>query len=665
VSDRPCEFIFRSDIELDRFDVLSHQSFREVAVKFLLAVLCIAMLLPCVRPATAQPYSQVIVFGDSNVDAGYYKMLSSPGGGTTYNSLWPTAVAHGAGAPTTSPGLVYPQYLAGYLGLTANPSNATGGTNYATSGAKNVASNTAANGGFTAAIPTHNQMSNYLSAHGGMADSQALYLIHSGDNDVTYAAGDSGTSPPPNPDDYVMEAAEDLGGDILILKNAGAQHIIVAGLAYDYPTGNSPDAVNRRALKLLYTQTLFQNLTQIGVPYVPANIDSVRLAISANPSNYGFTSIGTGAGQMACTQPAGVTSAWALLCSSDPSSPSTWVSATAPQIDLFADDQHLATAGQLLMARFLRNLVVPWAAVHDVNGDGKSDLVWRDSGGDVAIWEMNGAAVIANGPLGNVPTTWSIVAVRDFNSDGKFDLLWRDGSGNTSIWFMNGTTVASTASLGNIPIAWKVAGTGDFNADGYGDILWEDGSGNLAVWLLGAGGQVTSTGGIGNVPPATWSVVGIADFNGDGKSDILWRDTSGNTAIWFMNGTAVSSAAGIGNIPTTWSVAGTGDFNNDGYSDILWKDGSGDMAVWLMSGANVSSTGGFGPVPPSTFTLAAVGDFNGDGKSDLIWRDTSGNTSVWYMNGAAVSSPPSSATFQTTGRSSRPTPTEPGRRRVA
>ena len=607
-------------------------------MRFLLAVLFAATILPGARPATAQPYSQVIVFGDSNVDAGYYKMLSSPGGGTTFNSLWPTAVADGAGAPTSAPGLVYPQYLAGYFGLTANPSNTAGGTNYATSGAKNVTINSAATGGFGAAIPTHNQISNYLSAHGGVADSQALYVIHSGDNDVTYAAGDSGTGPPPDPGSYVIEAAEDLGGDILILKKAGAQHIVVAGLAYDYPTGSSADAVNRRALKLSYTNTLFQNLTQIGVPYIPANIDSLRLAISANPSNYGFTSVGTGAGQMACTQPAGVTTAWALLCSSNPSSPSTWVSATTPQIDLFADDQHLATAGQRLMSRFFRNLVLPWAAVHDVNGDGKSDLVWRNTNGDVAIWEMNGAAISATGGLGNVGGTWSIVAVRDFNSDSKFDLLWRDNSGNTAIWFLNGTTIASTASFGNIPSIWNVAGTGDFNGDGYGDILWEDSSGNLAVWLLGSGGQISSTGGLGNLPPATWSVVGIADFNGDGKSDILWRDTGGNTAIWFMNGTAVSSAAGLGTIPIAWSVKGTGDFNNDGYSDIVWEDTSGNVAVWLMKGASITSLGSFGPVSPATWTLVAIGDFNGDGKSDIFWRDTAGNLAVWFMNGTTVSS---------------------------
>ncbi len=608
-------------------------------MRTLLAISFLAMLLLHSPQSLAQPYSQVIVFGDSNVDAGYYKMLSSPGGGTTFNSLWPSAVAHGAGAPTTSPGMVYPGYLAAYFGLTANPSNATGGgTNYATSGAKNVMPNTSANGGFTAAIPTHNQMSNYLSAHGGVADGQALYVIHSGDNDVTYAAGDSGTGPfPADPNAYVTEAAEDLGGDILILKNAGAQHIIVAGLAYDYPTGNSTDAINRRALKLLYTNTLFQNLIQIGVPYVQADIDLVRLRISANPSNYGFTSIGTGAGQMACTQPTGVTSAWALLCSQSGDGGPSSFTPPAQLTDLFADDQHLAYAGQLLMSRFFRNLVVPWAAVHDVNGDGKSDIYWRSDSGDVAIWEMNGAAVTAAAVLGNVGGTWAIAAVRDFNSDGKFDLLWRDGSGNTAIWFLNGTAIASTAYLGNIP-NWNVIGTGDFNGDGFGDILWQDTSGNVAVWLFGSGGQVSSTGGLGNISIAAWSVVGIADFNGDGKSDILWRDSGGNLAIWFMNGAAISSTAGLGSVPAIWSVKGTGDFNNDGDADIVWQDTSGDVAVWLMSGANISSTGSLGLVPTSTWTLASVGDFNGDGNSDLLWRDTSGNLAVWFMNGTAISS---------------------------
>jgi hypothetical protein len=49
-------------------------------------------------------------------------------------------------------------------------------------------------------------------------------------------------------------------------------------------------------------------------------------------------------------------------------------------------------------------------------------------------------------------------------------------------------------------------------------------------------------------------VAQTGDYDGDGKSDLVWRDIAGNTAIWFMNGTAVSLAAGVGNIPTTWTV---------------------------------------------------------------------------------------------------------------
>ena len=75
---------------------------------------------------------------------------------------------------------------------------------------------------------------------------------------------------------------------------------------------------------------------------------------------------------------------------------------------------------------------------------------------------MNGASVLSSGGLGNVPTTWSIVQTGDYNGDGMSDLLWRDTSGDTSMWFMNGTTVSSTGAVGNISTVWTVQGV---NAD--------------------------------------------------------------------------------------------------------------------------------------------------------------------------------------------------------
>src|SRR5271169_1547511 len=84
----------------------------------------------------------------------------------------------------------------------------------------------------------------------------------------------------------------------------------------------------------------------------------------------------------------------------------------------------------------------------------------------------------------SAPTTWTIVEIGDFDGDGKSDWLWHDTSGNVAIWFMNGTVVTQSSGVGNVSTAWSVVGTGDFNGDGKGDILWHDTSGNVAVWLM-------------------------------------------------------------------------------------------------------------------------------------------------------------------------------------
>src|SRR5208282_4401138 len=126
---------------------------------------------------------------------------------------------------------------------------------------------------------------------------------------------------------------------------------------------------------------------------------------------------------------------------------------------------------------------------HDFNGDGYSDITWRDTSGDVAIWLMNGTSILnptASYVATVSPSTWSIVGQRDFNGDGKADILWHDTSGDVAIWEMNGATILNPTAtyVATVSTAWSIVGTGDFNGDGRADLLWHDTSGDVAIWLM-------------------------------------------------------------------------------------------------------------------------------------------------------------------------------------
>jgi FG-GAP-like repeat/Bacterial pre-peptidase C-terminal domain len=280
---------------------------------------------------------------------------------------------------------------------------------------------------------------------------------------------------------------------------------------------------------------------------------------------------------------------------------------------------------------------------HDFNGDGFSDITWRDSSGNTVIWEMNGTAVLnPNGSfVSSVPGQWAIVGQRDFNGDGKADLLWRDTSGNVAIWEMNGTAVlnGNSSFVTNVPTNWSVAGTGDFNADAKGDIVWQDKSGNVAIWEMNGTTVLNQNSSFVANVPGQWSIKGTGDFNGDGKTDILWQDTSGNVAIWEMNGTSILNANSsfVSKVGAQWSIKGTGDFNGDGISDILWQDSSGNVAIWEMNGIILlNPNSSFVANVAGAWSIQLTGDYNGDGKSDIVWHDTSGNVAIWEMNGTSV-----------------------------
>ena len=49
----------------------------------------------------------------------------------------------------------------------------------------------------------------------------------------------------------------------------------------------------------------------------------------------------------------------------------------------------------------------------------------------------------------------------DNNGDGTSDLLWRNTDGSTSLWLMNGTSVQTFGSFGVIPSSWNPVAAAD------------------------------------------------------------------------------------------------------------------------------------------------------------------------------------------------------------
>ncbi len=195
------------------------------------------------------------------------------------------------------------------------------------------------------------------------------------------------------------------------------------------------------------------------------------------------------------------------------------------------------------------------------NNPGLGGILWRPTTtGDYQVWLMDAhrapidGAIRQKGPIPNPGGTWSVAGIADFNGDHNADILWRDSGGNVAIWFMNGVSVVTMADVVKPPDAtnWTIVGTGDFNGDGFADILWRHTDGRVGIWLMN-GNTAQSKVSFGN-PGTNYSVLMTGDFNYDGKSDILWRENGGSVSIWLMNGLAPPQPVPLGTPPSGWTI---------------------------------------------------------------------------------------------------------------
>ena len=203
-----------------------------------------------------------------------------------------------------------------------------------------------------------------------------------------------------------------------------------------------------------------------------------------------------------------------------------------------------------------------------INSDFKTDIVWQNQAtGQLALWIMNGTTILEATTFehGRVfDAAWKVVAAADMNGDGRTDLIWRHTQGWIAVWFMDGLRLIDSALLGPGQVAdpdWTIVGAGDFNSDGRNDLVWHHRQGWIAVWFMNGAQQLgTALPSVDRVADTDWDIVGIWDPNADGHSDFLWyRRRDGFIATWLMNGMTVVQSVLLnpGQVAdTTWRIAG-------------------------------------------------------------------------------------------------------------
>lgn len=229
-------------------------------------------------------------------------------------------------------------------------------------------------------------------------------------------------------------------------------------------------------------------------------------------------------------------------------------------------------------------------AVGDFDGDGNSDVLWRNQGtGANHVYFTNDSGIVSRSDLNAVPdTNWEVVGSGDFDGDGKDDLLWRNAvTGINWLYFMNGASAKQRVMLNTVADTnWKVAAVADLDADGKDDIIWRNQVSGLNWAYLMDGNTIKVSQKINQVAATGWSIIAADDFTGDGKADILWRNSnSGLNYLYTMNGAAITSADYINSVPSEWHIEGVLDLDGDTKADILWRNQvSGGVYGYLMNG---------------------------------------------------------------------------------
>ena len=152
---------------------------------------------------------------------------------------------------------------------------------------------------------------------------------------------------------------------------------------------------------------------------------------------------------------------------------------------------------------------ISWSLIGaaDLHGNGRGDLVWVSPATTSPASQIRSITALPNRGrinelIGILPTGYTLTRLGDFNGDGKSDLLFRNAQGQLKLWLMNGVNVVSMIDLPASDATWELYAVADLNGDGTSDLVFKKPDDTLVVWLMNAAtpAQPTIITNAGTVP---------------------------------------------------------------------------------------------------------------------------------------------------------------------
>ena len=239
--------------------------------------------------------------------------------------------------------------------------------------------------------------------------------------------------------------------------------------------------------------------------------------------------------------------------------------------------------------------------------------------------------------------------VADVNGDGKSDLIYQAGTnggscgaGRAGMYLSNGSGFDPIQCLGfDANRDYRNLLVADVDGDGKSDLIYQAGSngGNCGA---GRVGMYLSNGNgfdpiqcLGFDANRDYRNLLVSDVNGDGKSDLIYQAGAnggscgaGRVGMYLSNGTGFNPIQCLGfDANRDYRNLLMADVDGDGKSDLIYQAGAnggscgaGRVGMYLSNGTGFSPIQCLGFDANRDYRNLLVTDVNGDGKSDLIYQ---------------------------------------------